>query len=119
MLERKIYTCNNDDISFVSVFQRLPSPIENRVSWAATHYYTWAWQTLIHGKECFILLINPDHKRLAYTITNSRLLATNLNNLQSTTLFVNAFYIVRQLHRRFGLPAIRYADDLTISDLYR
>ena len=24
---------------------------------AATHYHTWAWQTLIYGKECFILLL--------------------------------------------------------------
>ena len=24
---------------------------------AATHYYTRAWQTLIHGKDCFILLL--------------------------------------------------------------
>ena len=25
---------------------------------AATHYHTRAWQTLMHGKECFILLLN-------------------------------------------------------------
>ena len=24
---------------------------------AATHYHTRAWQTLIYGKECFILLV--------------------------------------------------------------
>ena len=30
---------------------------------AATHYHTRAWQTLIYGKECFILLlvtVEPD-----------------------------------------------------------
>ena len=53
VLARKVY--NNDDITFFSVYQGLQSPcvIKDR---AATHYYTRAWQTLIHGKECFILL---------------------------------------------------------------
>ena len=27
---------------------------------AATHYHTRAWQTLIYGKECFILLLSHD-----------------------------------------------------------
>ena len=41
------YIYNNDDITFFSVFAVR----------AATHYHTWAWQTLIYGKECFILLL--------------------------------------------------------------
>ena len=62
MLARKVY--NNDAITFFSVYQRLQSP---RVimfcsphrfpSRAATHDHTRAWQTLIRGKECFILLM--------------------------------------------------------------
>ena len=26
---------------------------------AATHYHTRVWQTLIHGKECYIIIIRP------------------------------------------------------------
>ena len=25
--------------------------------WAATHYHTRAWQTLIYGKECYIVIV--------------------------------------------------------------
>ena len=62
MLARKVY--NNDDIAFFFVYQRLESPrvilccSPHRFTHrAAPHYHTRAWQTLIHGKECFILLL--------------------------------------------------------------
>ena len=60
--ERKVY--NNDDITFISVYKRLPSPSvimccspHRFTVWAATHYHTWAWQTFIQGKQCFMLLV--------------------------------------------------------------
>ena len=60
LLERKVY--NNDDITFFSVYYCLPSPSvimccspHRFAVRAATHYHTRAWQTLIYGKECFIL----------------------------------------------------------------
>ena len=40
----------------LSVMEDLRSYITMTVL-AATHYHTRAWQTLIHGKECFILLM--------------------------------------------------------------
>ena len=62
MLARKVY--NNDDITFFSEYQRLQSPRvimccspHRFADRATTHYHTRAWQTLKHGKECFILLI--------------------------------------------------------------
>ena len=66
VLERKVY--NNVDIIFFSVLMFAkpscdivlqPSPIcgSDFAAWAVTHYHTWAWQTFIHGKECFILLL--------------------------------------------------------------
>ena len=67
MLARKVY--NNDDITFFSVYQRLQSPCvimccspHRFADRAARHYHTRAWQTLKHGKECFILLVNPLYK---------------------------------------------------------
>ena len=61
VVARKVY--NNDNIIFFSVYQRLQSPRvimccspHHFAERAATHYHTRAWQTLIHGKECFILL---------------------------------------------------------------
>ena len=44
---RKVY--NNDDITIFA-------------DRAATHYHTLAWQTLKHGKECFILLLYEPHR---------------------------------------------------------
>ena len=57
-------TDNNDDISFFSVYERLPrlcvimccSPHRFAVG-ATIHYHIRAWQTSKHGKECFILLL--------------------------------------------------------------
>ena len=61
MLARKVY--NNDDITLFSVYQRLQNPRvimccspHRFADRAATHYHTWAWQTLLHRKECFILM---------------------------------------------------------------
>ena len=65
VLESKVY--NNDDLTFFSLltFAKplcdvlhffLKNYIDN-----ATHYHTQAWQTLIHGKECCILLLNCKH----------------------------------------------------------
>ena len=66
MLNRKVY--NNDFITFFSVYQRLQSPRvimccspHRFAGRAATHYHTRALQTLIHGKECFILLLTTQH----------------------------------------------------------
>ena len=62
VLERTVY--NNDAITFFSVLTFAkpscdnvlqPSPL-NAVR-AAKHYHTRAWQMLINGKECFILLL--------------------------------------------------------------
>ena len=52
---RKVY--NNDDIALFSMYQRLLSPRVIIGDRASTHYQTRAWQTLIHGKECLILLL--------------------------------------------------------------
>ena len=63
VLERKVY--NNDDITFSSIYKGLLSPrviccrLNHFTVRAATHYYTQAWQTLIYGKKCFILLVKP------------------------------------------------------------
>ena len=55
---------HKEDKTFFSVYQRLPSPsvimccspIREAVR-AATHYYTRALQTLIHGQECYIVIV--------------------------------------------------------------
>ena len=44
VLEMKVN--NYDDITFVSVF------------FSVTHCHTRAWRTIMHGKACFILLLN-------------------------------------------------------------
>ena len=61
MLGRKVY--NNDDITFFSVLM-IAKPECDNVLQAATHYHTRAWQTLIHKKECFILLIKTSFNNM-------------------------------------------------------
>ena len=53
VLEWKVY--NTDDITFFFVLMFAKRVADNVQ--AANHYHTRAWQMLIHGKECFILLI--------------------------------------------------------------
>ena len=55
---------HDNDKRFFSVYKRLPSPSvitccsPNREAVrAATHYHTRAWQTLIYGKECYIVIV--------------------------------------------------------------
>ena len=59
MLARKVY--NNGDIKVFSVCQRLPSPRVIMGCRLAAITADRTAQTLIHGKECFILLmkVNP------------------------------------------------------------
>ena len=62
VLERKVY--NNDKLKFFSVltfakpsFDNVLQPEQHCRSGYST-YHTPAWQTLVHGKECFILLLH-------------------------------------------------------------
>ena len=77
MLARKVY--NNDDITFFFVYQRLQSPRvimycspHRFADRAATHYHTRAWQTLIHGKECFILLLMRISKFVVFGLVTEK-----------------------------------------------
>ena len=62
--------------------------------WAATHYRTRALQTLIHGKECFILLLQDDFQ--ASKQESKRLQIYKNQNSEKTTRHLEHMLILTE-----------------------
>ena len=78
--------------------------------WAATHYHTRAWQTLIHGKECFILLVTKVCEEKVLSIYN-------VYGNSKALPYLNVSIILVTLQQTSWLsPCLIKADALTTAD---